>query len=76
MWGGIGVTDILKSVRYVSAAGSLLIQLGLHDQEVVCAWMTAHSEAIFKKVASGLLTNRELDRLLHPSPFTASKQSI
>ena len=27
MWGGIGATDILKSVRYLFAAGSLLIGL-------------------------------------------------
>lgn len=40
MYGGIGEPDIPKSVRYLFGAGSLLIQLSLHDQDAVIAWMT------------------------------------
>jgi hypothetical protein len=43
MWGGIGAKDIPKCVRYLFAAGSLLIQLSLHDQEVVRVWMADYS---------------------------------
>lgn len=46
MWGGIGATDIPKCVRYLFATSSLLIQLSLHDQEVVHVWMTAYPETI------------------------------
>jgi hypothetical protein len=58
MSGGIGATDIPKSVRYLLPAGSLLIQLSLHDQGVVCAWMTRYSERIEVRAAVGPAKSR------------------